>query len=132
MFSLKKHEFLHIKFHGPALSQLLMYLILWSFQKVTKLKSVCVCMCVCVCKCVYKCEKSKKCYSCLMQNTTSRITLRNVTKVFKKIYHLYTMQNFTCLKCYYISSSIKMWDTLSHENAFLYALSFNSFMEFVT
>ena len=42
-----------------------------------------VCVCVCVCVCVYKCDKSKQCYSCHMQNTTSRITLRNVTKFQK-------------------------------------------------
>ena len=64
---------------------------------------VCVCMCVCVyvcmCVCVYvfvrvcvfvrvyvhKCDKSKQCYSCHMQNTASRITLPNMTKFQKFI-----------------------------------------------
>ena len=76
----------------------------------------CVCgVCVRVCVCVYKCDKSKQCYSCHMQITTSRITLRNVTKFQKfinwksnKNYHLYTTKNFICLKCCYIFSSIKM------------------------
>ena len=87
---------------------------------------VCVCACVCacvwfmcvcvrICVCVYKCDKSKQCYSCHMQITTSRITLRNVTKFQKfinwksnKNYHLYTTKNFICLKCCYIFSWIKM------------------------
>ena len=40
---------------GPALSQLLVYLILQSFQKLAKFKSVCVCVCVSVCVCVCVC-----------------------------------------------------------------------------
>ena len=62
---------------------------------------VCVCVRVCVCVCVYKCDKSKQCYSCYMQNTTSRITLQNVKNFhkvhkvkIKKKYHLHSMQNF--------------------------------------
>ena len=84
---IKKHEFLCIKFCRPALSQMLVYLILWSFQKIAKCKSVCVymCVCVCVCVCVCKCEKSKQCYSCHKQTTTLHITLRNLTKFQKFI-----------------------------------------------
>ena len=66
-----------------------MYLISRSFQKIAKFKSVwvcvrvCVCVCIYICVCVYKYDKSKQCYSCHVQNTTSRITLRNVTKFQK-------------------------------------------------
>ena len=74
---IKKHELPCIKFGGPALSQLLLYLIFRPFQKIAKFKPACVCMCVCVCVyvCVCKCEKSKQCYSCHMQNTTSHHVL---------------------------------------------------------
>ena len=50
---IKKLEFPCIKFRGPALSQLLVYLILRSFQKNTKFKSVWVCVYVRVCVCTY-------------------------------------------------------------------------------
>ena len=46
---IKKNEFLYITFRGPALFQLLVYLISRSFQKIAKSKSVCVCVCVHVC-----------------------------------------------------------------------------------
>ena len=54
---IKKHEFLCITFRGPALFQLLVYLISRSFQKIAKSKSVWVfvCVCVCVCVCVHVC-----------------------------------------------------------------------------
>ena len=108
--------------------QLFVYLVSRSFQKIAKCKSVwvfvclcvcvcvcvCVCSCACICVCVYKCAKSKQCYSCHMQNT-SRIILWNVMKFQKYIkwkfknFITYTRrQNFTCLKCCYISSSIKI------------------------
>ena len=50
---IKKHEFLCIKFYGPAVSQLLVYLISRYFQKIAKFKYLCVCVCVCVCVCMY-------------------------------------------------------------------------------
>ena len=67
---IKKYGFLCIRFRGPTLSQLLVYLILQSFKNIPKFKSmclcvcVCVCVCVCICVCVYKCDKSKQSYSC--------------------------------------------------------------------
>ena len=80
---------------------------------------VCVCVSVCVCECVYKYGKSKQCYSCHMQFAALRIyssKCDGISKVHKlktwKIYDLYKTQNFTCLKCCYISSSIKMLYTL--------------------
>ena len=42
---IKKHEFLCIKFRGPALSQLLVYLISRSFQNIAKLESAWVFVC---------------------------------------------------------------------------------------
>ena len=45
MLLLKKHEFPFIKFGAPALSQLLVYLISRSFQKIAKFKSVWACVC---------------------------------------------------------------------------------------
>ena len=63
------------------------YLILRSFRKFAKFKSVCVWVCVCVCVCIciylYKCDKTS--YSCHSQNTTSRSTLQYVTKFRKFI-----------------------------------------------
>ena len=78
MFSLKNLNFTCIKFRGPVLSQLCMYLISRSF-------CVGMCLCACVCVCLYKCDKSKQCYSCHMQNTISHINLRNITKFQKFI-----------------------------------------------
>ena len=49
---IKKNEFLCITFRGPALFQLLVYLISRSFQKIAKSKSVCVFVFVCVCVCI--------------------------------------------------------------------------------
>ena len=132
------------------MSKLLLYLISQSFQKIAKFKSVwvrisvcmcmCVCACVCVCVCVrlrvYKCDKSKQCYSCHMQNTTSRITLRNVTRFQKfitwkfKKFITYTRRN-TLPVWNVVASPCRLKNCIhenSHENAFLYALSFNSFM----
>ena len=93
MLSLKNMNFCVLNFGD----QQTMYLISRPFQKIAKFKSVCVCMCVyiymcacvcvcvCICGCVYKCGKSKQCCSCYMQNATSHITLRNVTKFEKFI-----------------------------------------------
>ena len=57
MFSIKNLNFMCIKFRGPVLSQLLVYLISRSFQKIVSFTSVweCVCVCVCVCMCVCVC-----------------------------------------------------------------------------
>ena len=45
MFSLKNLNSARIKFRGPVLSQLRVYLISRSFQKIAKFKSVCECVC---------------------------------------------------------------------------------------
>ena len=115
-----KHGFLCIRFRGPALSQLLVYLILRSFQKIPKFKSMCVC--VCLCGYVYVCinatsQNNVIVATCKTQN--SRITLRNVMKFqkfinwkLKKNYSLYRTHNFTCLKSCYISLSIKILSIL--------------------
>ena len=76
---IKKHACPCIKFRGSTLPQLLVYLILRSFPKIEKFKFASVCVCVCVCVfvcvcvclhiCVYKCDTSKQCYNCYMQNT---------------------------------------------------------------
>ena len=108
MFSLKNLNFACIKFCRPALPQLLVYLILWSFQKIAKSKSVCVlcvcvcvclsvclsvclfvslcacvCVCVCVCVCMYKRDKSKQCFNYHMHKTISHVYLENATKFQK-------------------------------------------------
>ena len=111
-----------------------MYLISRSFQKFAKFKSVCVFVCVCVC--VYKCETSKQSYNCHLQNTTSRITLRNATK-FQK----FRNWKFEKFITYTRRKTLPAWNVVtfprrlkyciqqnSHENVFSYALSFNSFM----
>ena len=118
-----------IKFCGPVLSQLLVYLISWSFQKIAKFKYVwlCVCMCMyvfaCVCLCtyiwayVYVCinDKWKQCYNYHMHNAILRIYLRNVTEFQKLISwkfkefvsNIYDAYLYLLQFCY-ISSSIKM------------------------
>ena len=124
---IKKHEFPCIKFRGPALSQLLVHLILRSFQKIVKFKSVSVCVCVCVCVCVrayvdvcinVTSQNNVIVTACKAQHHITYCSSKcdEISKVNKlkisKIYHLYTTQNFTCLKCCYISSSIKLLYTL--------------------
>ena len=68
--------------------KLLVHLILQSFQKIAKFKSVCGCGCVGVHVRAYvymnKCDKPKQC-SCYMQIAISRITLRNMMKFQKFI-----------------------------------------------
>ena len=54
---------------------------------------------MCVYVCVYVCVCVRMCMCVSMQQVKLKIL---------KIYHLYTTQNFTCLKCCYISPSIKM------------------------
>ena len=83
MLSLKNLNLVCIKFGGPVLSELPVYLIWRSFQKIVKFKSVYVCVCACVCVCAYKYDKSRQYYSCHMQNTISRITLGNRAKFQK-------------------------------------------------
>ena len=131
MFSLKNLNFRYIKFGGPALSQLVVYFISWSFRNIENYKSACVCVCVCVCVfvcvivcvqagvciCMYKCDKWKQCY---MQNTISRIYLRKVTKLWKfinckvkklpLIYMTHILTGFIFFQ--FVSSSIKMLYTL--------------------
>ena len=109
-------------------------------QNLNQCECVCVCLCVCACACAYvyvcKCDKSKQCSSCHMQNTTSRITLRNVMKFQKFInWKLKKIITYTWRKI------LSAWNVVTfprrlkccmhlniHEKAFLYALSFNSFM----
>ena len=126
-----------IKFRRPTLSKLLVYLILRSFQKIAKFKCLCVVVFVCVCigECVYKCDKSKQCYSCHMHDTTSYITLRNVTK-----FQEFINWKFRKFITYTRRKTLPAWNVVtfhcrlkccihlnSHENAFLYTLSFKSF-----
>ena len=119
---IKKYGFLCIRFRGPRLSQLLVYLILQSFKNIPKFKSMCLCVCVCVCAYVFVCinvTSQNNLIVATWKNTKLRITFRNVKKFqkfinwkLKKMYHLYKIQNFTCLKCCYISLSIKKLYTL--------------------
>ena len=105
---------------------------------------VCVCVCarVCISACVDKCDKSKQCYSCHMENTTLRIILRNVTKFRKFInWKFKTLITYTRRKTspdwnvVTTSPSIKILYTLKQSwkhvlKCLLYAflLSFTSFM----
>ena len=61
---------------------------------------------VCVCPCVRVCVRV-----CVCVCTCDEISKVHKMKILKS-YHLYTTRNFTCLKCCYISWSIKILHTL--------------------
>ena len=134
MFSLKNLNFACIKFCRPALPQLLVYLILWSFQKIAKSKSVCVlCVCVCVCVClsvclsvcffVHRCVCVCVCV-CVCINVTNQNNVLITTcirqyrmfilKMRQNFKSSQTKSNFTGLKFCYISLLIKMLYILKH------------------
>ena len=75
---IKKHEFLCIKFHGPAVSQLLNYHDL--SKKIAKF-NLCVCVCVCVCVFFFVCAYVYVCINVTSQNNVIVATCKTQHRV---------------------------------------------------
>ena len=72
---------MYIKFLGPALSQVLVYLISRSFQKITQFKSMCARARVCVCVCVRARAYVYVCINVTSQNNVIVVTCKTRNRI---------------------------------------------------